>query len=179
QLIRYSLPDGVSHEQLNELQALTDETIRDLRRLTSALRPTYLEELGLVTALSMLVRETSDSSGIDMSFTYKGKERRLPDEVELAFYRMIQEGLNNITRHSRANSADLKFHFESGEVVLILRDDGCGFVVPESPAEFAPVGHFGLLGMNERAELICARLSIKSKPGRGTWVEIIWSDTND
>jgi two-component system sensor histidine kinase UhpB len=160
---------------LDEIQSLTEGTIQDVRRLVRALRPLYLEDLGLVAALEMLARETSGTEGITIAFHVTGVERRLPPETELAFFRMAQEGLSNIVRHALAERGSLALDFGVQEVCLAIEDDGVGFDVPESPAEFAPGGHFGLLGMHERTELIGARFEIESSPGQGTLLKICLS----
>jgi signal transduction histidine kinase len=159
-------------DSLTEIQNLIEQTIQDLRRLTRALRPLYLEDLGLVAALDMLARETSQTNDFPIHFSSQGVEQRLPGPEEIAIYRMAQEGLSNITRHAQASQANLNLTFESGNVVLLITDDGKGFEVPESPAEFAPHGHFGLLGIQERAELIGARLEIYSSPDEGTKLKV-------
>lgn len=168
QLARLTLAESEADEHLVEIQALTEQTIQDLRRLTRALRPLYLEDLGLVPALDMLARETSQAADIAIDFQQVGVERRLPPEVELALYRVAQEGLSNVVRHAHAKHCSLNIHFNSQTITLTVADDGRGFEVPESPAEFAPIGHFGLLGLHERAELIGARLEIRSDHGSGT-----------
>ena len=99
-----------------------------------------------------------------------GSERRLTPEVELALYRMAQEALSNVARHARASHVSLTIAFASQAVTMTIADDGQGFQVPASPAEFAPQGHYGLLGLHERADLIGARLDIQSSPGQGTRV---------
>lgn len=158
---------------LEEIQTLTEQTIQDLRRVVKALRPLYLEDLGLVAALEMLAQETTESTGFSIEFTHTGVERRLPPETELALYRIAQEGLSNILRHAQASKVSLGIAYTSNEIQLTITDDGCGFDVPESPAEFAPSGHFGLLGIHERSELIGAQFEIHSTPGEGTRLEII------
>ncbi len=162
-------PEGpVRSAALAEIQTMTEQTIQDLRRITRALRPIYLEDLGLVPALEMLAREVSHAAGIDVRFQAGGPGQRLPATAELALYRIAQEGLNNVVRHSAASRATLQLNFSPDQVELRISDNGCGFEMPESPAAFAPSRHFGLLGMHERAELIGARLTIKSAPGEGT-----------
>jgi two-component system, NarL family, sensor histidine kinase UhpB len=136
------------------------------------LRPIYLEDLGLVTALEMLARETGQATNTSVEFQRQGTERRLPPSVELALYRMAQEALNNVARHAQATHAHLSIAFTPQDVTLQVSDDGKGFEVPKSPAEFAPGGHFGLLGLHERAELIGADLDIRSSPVQGTWIKI-------
>jgi signal transduction histidine kinase len=97
--------------------------------------------------------------------------RRLSREVELALYRIAQEALNNIVHHAKAKRAALHIVFEK-EIKLEVTDDGIGFSVPKSPADFAPSGHFGLLGMRERADLISARLEVQSEAGHGTQLSV-------
>jgi len=172
QLAQMDLSDESSARSLAELSSLTEQTIENLRRLTRALRPIYLEDLGLVTALEVLCREAGESMGLQVSFRKEGAERRLAPSVELALYRIAQEALSNIARHARASQAALQFRFAPDGVVLEISDNGVGFEVPKSPAEFAPGGHFGLLGLYERAELIGAALSIDSAPGQGTRLSV-------
>jgi signal transduction histidine kinase len=172
QLAQKSVKDQTSRRTLNELETLSEQTIENLRRMTRALRPIYLEDLGLVTALEMLARETSQNNVLEVVFHKSGREQRLSHEVELALYRIAQEALNNTVKHAKANRADLKIAFETSEVQMEVGDNGNGFVVPHSPTEFAPNGHFGLLGMHERADLIGARLEIESALGKGTSLKI-------
>ncbi len=186
QLAQKAAMDQNGKQSLNELETLAEQTIENLRRLTRALRPIYLEDLGLVTALEMLGREISSTNGSNdfsrslgeatevatthlvIEFQKTGDERRLSREVELSLYRIAQEALNNIVKHSKATRADLSIYYTDAEITLTISDNGNGFVAPASPTEFAPNGHFGLLGIHERADLIGARLEIESALGRGT-----------
>jgi len=168
QLIKKVVKDKKAHQSLDELESLSEQTVENLRRLTRALRPIYLEDLGLVTALEMLARETGDNNSISVSFQKSGQERRLAGEVELVLYRIAQEALNNVIRHAEASSAILHIDYDNKKVQLEVSDDGIGFQIPNSPTDFAPSGHFGLLGMYERAELIGAQLKIESTLGGGT-----------
>jgi signal transduction histidine kinase len=168
QLAQMDNKDGEMAARLTEIENLTQETISSLRRVIHALRPLYLDDLGLVAALDMLTRETTESAAIPISFQHLGNERRLPPETELTLYRMTQEGLSNVLRHAEAEKASVSIVFSPDTVSLTISDNGIGFTLPESPAEFAPSGHFGLLGLYERAELIDAKLDIKSTLGEGT-----------
>jgi signal transduction histidine kinase len=172
QLAQLSLADSPTAGSLSEIQNLTEQTIADLRRFTRALRPIYLEDLGLVAASEMLTREVSQASNLRVEFHRVGTERRLVPEVELALYRMAQEALSNVARHAQALHAILTISFTPTDITLTVSDDGHGFTVPESPAEFAPSAHFGLLGLHERSELIGAHLDIQSSPGQGTRVVV-------
>ena len=155
-----------------ELEHLVEETIANVRRMTRALRPIYLEDLGLVTALEMLSQETSQQNGLQVEFQRAGREQRLPKDAELALYRIVQQALNNVVRHARARRAVVNVEFLDGEVNIKVSDDGVGFRMPSSPTDLAPEGHFGLLGMRERADLIGARLEVKTETGRGTTVSV-------
>ena len=160
-----------AHQALKELENLAEETVENLRRLTRALRPIYLEDLGLVTALGMLANEMSQTNQLQVDFQVFGNERRLSREVELALYRIAQEALNNVVHHAKADQARIQISFDK-EITLEVTDNGTGFTVPKSPTEFAPKGHFGLLGMRERADLIGARLDVQSEAGKGTKVSV-------
>ncbi|RPI33671.1 MAG: HAMP domain-containing protein [Chloroflexota bacterium] len=158
-------------QDVSALQSLVESTIGNLRRLTRALRPIYLEDLGLTTALEMLAQEMSRPD-LRIEFVLKGHLPRLEGQVELAVYRMAQEALSNVARHSKARRAWLSVTTNSETAQIVIRDDGQGFAVPESPAAFAPGGHFGLLGLHERAEMIGATLQIQSRPDQGTQISI-------
>jgi len=156
---------------VDSLQVLAEETIQNLRRLTRALRPIYLEDLGLVTALEMLAVEMSRPD-LGITFCCTGKVDRLSPSVELALYRMTQEALSNVRRHANASQAKVVVVFEDALLCLQVSDNGQGFTPPISPAAFVHEGHFGLLGLHERSEMIGARLEIHSQPGEGTRVSI-------
>jgi signal transduction histidine kinase len=172
QLAQLALADSPAANSLAEIQTLMEQTMSDLRRFTRALRPIYLEDLGLVAALKMLTREVSQADNLRVEFHRMGSERRLAPEVELALYRMAQESLSNVARHAQASQASLNIAFKPEVVTMTISDNGRGFQVPASPAELAPGGHFGLLGLHERAELIGAHLDIQSSPGQGARVTV-------
>ncbi|MGE5642163.1 MAG: ATP-binding protein, partial [Byssovorax cruenta] len=171
QLAQKSVKDQNARQSLTELETLAEQTVENLRRLTRALRPIYLEDLGLVTALEMLTREISQTNNLEVEFHRSGQERRLPRDVELALYRIAQEALNNVVRHAKANHAVVSIHFDD-EIKLEVRDNGVGFTVPKSPTDFAHNGHFGLLGMRERADLIGGRLEVQSEAKQGTSLSV-------
>ena len=172
QLTRLSLAGRPEADQLGEIEEMTTEIIDDLRRIARDLRPVYLEELGLAPALKMLAQDTGSALNIPVGFTVTGGEQRLSQDVELALYRIAQEALSNVVHHARASRAAVSLDFALETVTLMVTDDGCGFDAPDSPAEMAPAGHFGLLGMRERAELVGARLEIQSAPGEGASVKV-------
>ena len=172
QLAQKLVKDQNGRQSLKELETLAEQTVDNLRRLTRALRPIYLEDLGLVTALEMLAREIMQNNQLVVDFQKTGSERRLAREVELSLYRIAQEALTNVVKHSKAAHADLTIEFDTSEISLVVTDNGNGFIAPNSPTEFAPNGHFGLLGIHERADLIGARLEIESALGKGTRLKV-------
>jgi signal transduction histidine kinase len=174
QLVQKIANEAAIRQSMQELVSIAEQTIENLRRTTRALRPIYLEDLGLIPALEMLARETEMLSGIQVAFHKEGEERRLPSTVELALYRIAQEGLNNVARHARASHATLSIRFMPEHVEIQVVDDGIGFEVPKTPTDFSSSGHFGLLGMAERAELIGARLEMVSTMGKGSRLSVTW-----
>lgn len=168
QMARKTTPDDQAKNTLLELETLAEDTIQNVRRITRALRPIYLEDLGLVTALKMLAQELSTTHTIETSFTCHGVERRLTQPAEIAIFRITQETLSNVVRHAMATKIDLSVDFQPKSIKLIIQDNGIGFEMPNTPGAFAPAGHYGLLGMFERADLIGAKLDINTALGQGT-----------
>jgi signal transduction histidine kinase len=125
----------------------------------------------------MLANEFNQAGNLEVDFQLIGDERRLSSEVELALYRIAQEALNNVLHHAKANRADLSITFDK-DIKVEITDNGVGFTVPKSPTEFAPGGHFGLLGMRERADLIGARLEVESEIGKGTRLSVKLSNAS-
>ncbi|PKO16627.1 MAG: hypothetical protein CVU39_07330 [Chloroflexi bacterium HGW-Chloroflexi-10] len=177
QLILIKSPE-TQKDSLGELQTLVQQSMVNLRRMIRGLRPIYLEDLGLVAALEMMANEIGQAANILIIFYSKGQEQRFGSQIEMSLYRMIQESLNNVAHHSNASQAWVDLDFKNSELIISIRDNGKGFVVPTNPAEFPEKGHFGLLGLKERAELINSNLEIISSPGKGTTI-IIRLDYNN
>lgn len=155
-------------ERLDTLKALIGDTLTEVRRFTRALRPIYLEDLGLLPALEMLVRDVESAASTSTAFEVSGTPRRLPEELELAVYRIAQEALSNVVQHAQATQATVELRFTDDEVTLSVTDDGIGFDVPERPEGLARAGHFGLVGMRERATLVGGWLTLESGADQGT-----------
>ena len=156
--------------KLGELRTLTATTIDDVRRVIRDLRPIYLEDLGLAPALNMLIQSLRQPDQSTLTLSIEGEPRRLSPERELAIYRIVQEALNNVIKHARAQHADVKLIFNA-ELRATISDDGVGFSVPDRVDALTELGHFGLIGLRERAELIGAHSTITSS-SRGTTVEL-------
>jgi len=168
-------------EKLAELHNLLTGAVAEVRRFSQALRPIYLEDLGLLPALEMLARDSAlgDQSGagpLKVTFETSGAPRRLPPAHELALYRIVQEALNNVSRHAQARTARVLVAFDAEGLTVQVSDDGEGFAMPAQVSDLAARGHFGLMGMRERAQLIGAHLSIRSQSGQGTTVEVRLND---
>ena len=155
--------------QLDGLRQGVRDLVQDLRRLIADLRPLYLDDLGLVPALEMLVQASAGAGPPQLSVS--GPVRRLAPELELALYRIVQAALKNVEQHARARLVRVGLSFEEQAVRVVVEDDGVGFAVPASPDGLASLGRFGLLGMRERAVRLGGWLAVTSQPGRGTRVE--------
>lgn len=164
--------DGEAAARLEGLRREVNRSIQELRRLTGALRPMYLEDLGLVPALDMLAKEAAGDLGVNVSFEVEGHPRRLSPEAELAAFRIVQEALSNVGRHAKAREAIVRLQYEPDRIIAQIQDDGGGFDPPEQVGELAAQGHYGLLGMHERAQLAGAQLVLESTPGKGTLVTV-------
>jgi signal transduction histidine kinase len=156
--------------RLDELTALIDDELMSLRRLIGDLRPIYLEDLGFVPALEMLAQQMTERHGLAVRLEVRGEAVRLTPDLELAAFRIVQAALNNVAAHAGAHNATVTVDFANAGVTLIVQDDGRGFDPPEQPAELTRDGHFGLMGMRERALLYGGHLAIASVPGRGTTI---------
>ena len=157
---------------LDQVVNMADQSMKNLRRLVQGLRPIYIEDLGLATALAMQSTQNMHPDGVAIHFIQEGVERRLKPDIEMAMYRMAQEALSNVVRHSKAKNAWISLYFRPDSVILEIRDDGLGFDLPVDPIHYARMGHYGLLGLYERSELIGARLTIRSTPDEGTHIII-------
>jgi PAS domain S-box-containing protein len=153
---------------LDELQAVLNAAIVDLRRAIFALRPVDLDALGFVPALTQLVCDFGDQNQVAARLEVSGPQDALPAVYELPLFRIIQEGLNNIGRHAHARSALVCLEVEdAGGVAVSVRDDGRGF----DPGQLGPAdqaGHFGLRQMRERILGLHGTLDIRSSSGQGT-----------
>ena len=136
--------------------------IEELRALISELRPATLDQLGLRAAVEDLAERVLGGAGIELSIDLSFEAERLGFELETAVYRLVQEALTNVVKHSGASSATLRLTERDGRLDVLVSDDGCGF---DPDAER---GGFGLIGMRERVELAGGQLRIESKRGSGT-----------
>ena len=160
-----------SHE-LEEIWQQINDVIKEVRRLSQDLRPAALDRLGLLPALEWLASQVTEHSGIATNVSVVGKQRRLPEEIELVLFRITQEALRNMWRHSQASKAEIMVKFDKGKIKVNVTDDGQGFHIPDKIEDLARHGKLGLAGMYERAQLIGGMLTVQSNPGSGTSVSI-------
>ncbi len=162
---------AAERERLVDLRALTGKTLEAVHDLALQLRPSVLDDLGLVPAMDRLVRDFRRTHGIEAAFeTNLRTGPRLPPTLETALYRITQEALTNVARHAGAHSVSLLLEARRGSVTLIVEDDGCGFDVARCMREARDDRCLGLFGMRERATLLGGTLTIESTPGSGTTV---------
>jgi two-component system sensor histidine kinase UhpB len=143
----------------------------ELLHLARELRPTALDDHGLVPALTSQVASFGDRTGIRSSFRRHGTVPPLSDEEQLVIYRVTQESLSNVAQHSGARHVDVELSFV-GRTVLRIRDDGFGFKTSQNGRT-----RLGVSGMRERALLVGGHLTIFSEPGDGTTIELTMGAT--
>lgn len=167
---REQLPENIL-SRLKKLRVITGKALQEVRRFSHELRPSVLEHFGLTAALELIVSEFSTASKTEVTLDINGLEIRLPDEAELAFFRIAQEAISNIRKHSQATKAKVGLKFATDKVNLTIADNGKGFDMREK-TQINERSSLGLIGMRERAHLIGAGLHIKSTPNRGTVVTV-------
>jgi two-component system sensor histidine kinase DegS len=131
-----------------------------------------LEQLGLARGLRHLMNELSKGNGIDVRYELHGKVRRIDRDDELVMFRIAQEALTNIRKHSHATKAVLRLEFTRSKVILRVRDNGVGFEVPKAIGDFASTSRLGLIGIRERVELLGGTWKITSRLGEGTSLSV-------
>jgi len=155
-------------KRLEELRDRTSDILRGVRSISQALRPPMLEELGLIAALQELIDDMVSQHSIDARFEVHGTQRRLHTDTELALFRVAQEALSNIWKHSQATECILRIEFGPKKTILKISDNGQGFEYTALSDDPTYPSRLGLTGMKERAELIGGSLVVQSKPGIGT-----------
>lgn len=161
---------AAGHEQLMEqvihLKGLADETLESLHHLAVNLRPASLDHLGLVDALNGLIQSTRQRSGLAAHLKIMGSAAttQLTEEMETSIYRIVQESITNVIRHAHATYVDVILEWQDDKIVIIIEDDGVGIDMERAHEK----GHLGLIGMQERAEMLGGRLLVDSTPDIGT-----------
>jgi len=175
-LLERSTEDEAVRRNAEELRELTASALASVRRMAVDLRPAALDDLGLVPALHAYAEKYGQSWPVKVTVRAWGIRRRLPPNVELVFYRVAQEALTNVAKHSSAGTAELAIARRSNTLTMTIKDDGVGFAAGEQLdlAGLLANRHYGLVGMFERAGLIGAQVKVSSTLGSGTQVHITW-----
>jgi len=162
-----------------QAQALLDEArdaqrtiVEELRRLIGALRPAYLDDLGFLPALEMLVQQAAGRTAAQVRLEQDGTACRFAPDVELAAYRIAQEALTNALQHAQAHHVVVRVRCEPDGLTLSVADDGVGFDLPPQPDLLTQAGHFGLVGMRERAAQAGGTFQVRTAPGTGTQITV-------
>jgi signal transduction histidine kinase len=167
--IARDLPEA-TRLRLKEVHALLDQMEAHLRRQSHELRPTILDDLGLVPALEFLAQGVSSRSDLEIK-VIRRPMRRLPPRVETALYRIVQEALRNAAKHSGGRHVEIEVSIVRHQALCAIRDDGHGFDAPAVLSGAAPRG-LGLVGMRERLEALEGRMLVTSSRGKGTELRI-------
>ncbi|MGB3129397.1 MAG: PAS domain S-box protein, partial [Dehalococcoidia bacterium] len=149
---------------LEGLWQQTNSIMEGLRRLSQDLRPATLDRLGLLPALDWLASDVGKLSGLKVQVETDGAERRLAPEAELVLFRIVQEALRNVWRHSQATSAQVLVEFQDGKTMITVKDNGKGFQLQSPMGDLTKSGKLGLAGMKERARLLGGSLKVESEP---------------
>ena len=162
-------------EQVRKLKSFSTSALSELRQLIADLRPSQLDDLGLVAALQWYLQEFEAHYGVKTAFTFRGnRAQRLPPDLEIALFRITQEALTNIAKYAGASLASVRLDVAPTHILLTVEDDGAGFDVVQALPETRRRGShgWGLLGMQERASLLGGQCEIVSQPGHGTRIGI-------
>jgi signal transduction histidine kinase len=157
-----------TNERLQQLRSEVDNILEGVRRFSHNLRPGLLDQFGLIPSLALLSDEVRAQGVLDCSLNIVGQEKRLSSETEIILFRITQEALRNTVKHTKANRVAIDVSFSNGRVRLRISDNGQGFEVPSALSSYARHGKFGLMGMQERINLVNGSLNVRSSKNAGT-----------
>jgi signal transduction histidine kinase/ligand-binding sensor domain-containing protein len=159
------------NEQLNEISDTASRAIDEVREISYNLRPYHMDEIGLAQALRAMLRKVAAASGIEIIANVDAANGALPKEMEINLYRVVQEGINNVIKHSSATRAEVSVTRSTTQMLVTIVDNGKGFD-PDGPMRPQPRGGFGLKGIGERARMLGGELTVQSESGQGTTLSI-------
>ncbi|MFI5273365.1 MAG: ATP-binding protein [Ktedonobacterales bacterium] len=171
-LLEEAVTSDSGRERIADTRALAHQTLRAVRNLSIDLRPSALDDLGLLPALRWYIKEYQQKVGIEVEFTATGLKDRLSPEMETAIYRIVQESLTNTAKHAQARKVRVRLAGDGTQVQVHVRDDGDGFDAPAVLKTPWQDRGLGLAGMMERASLLGGVVNIISQPGDGTDVDV-------
>ncbi|MBN1368175.1 MAG: PAS domain S-box protein [Dehalococcoidales bacterium] len=164
-----------SRQEKTELWSLHGqirEILNEVRAYSRELRPSIIDHLGLIPALEWVTDALKTEYKIETSLKISGERCRLTQEAELLLFRIVQEALRNIGKHAHATFADVNITFGEKDINITINDNGKGFNMPDNLGELPYGGKLGLIGMQERAQLLGGTLNIYTTPGRGTTIAV-------
>ena len=157
--------------ELVDMEGTIARSIKELRRVVVGLRPPALDELGLAHALQQSLEEL-EHDGVECKFSQIGTPWRLPASMEIAVYRVVQEAISNIRKHAKATRVNLRLQFQEDKLMVDISDNGQGFNLSRTLDSAISVGHLGLLGMKQRAEMLGGDIQIRTSEGDGTTITL-------
>ena len=158
---------------LHKLEILTADSLKELQRLMTDLRPSHLDDLGLSAALRWYSTKVQEHSSLHIRVDIHGEESDLDDAMKITVFRIIQESLNNIIKHAQATHVNIHLHYEEKNVRISVFDNGIGFDRDQVKQRRTSRPSLGLAGMEERAALLGGTVTVQSRPGYGTEVEAL------
>ena len=159
-------------DQVSEIVATASDALKEVREIAYNLRPVELDRLGLTKALRAMVKKVSGSTPMHISADIDEIDHLFSTESEINLYRIVQESINNIIKHSGATEASVEIKRLASALAITIRDDGRGFAAESGSASDARPAGFGLMGISERARMLVGKHSIQSAPGLGTTIKI-------
>jgi len=156
--------------ELIDLKHLVRSNLQDIRRIIFDLRPMALDDFGIVPAIAKYLDIFQENYGIECEFLIEGREKRLLPALEVALFRLVQEGMTNVAKHAHSTKVNISLIFQEDWTMARIQDYGKGFEV--NFALNTPGEHFGLIGMRERVEMFSGHFSIQSTLGKGTTIEL-------
>jgi PAS domain S-box-containing protein len=160
---------------LREIQALLNQGLQSMNTFIQDMRPSLLDDLGLIPALRSMTNNLERTEGIIAEFTLIGEERRFSNEIELPLFRIVQEALNNVRKHAQATKVLVSAEFNDSGIHIIVKDNGKGFKLQDSMDNLPRSGKLGLMSMQERVWLLGGTIEFDSTPGIGTSIEVFVS----
>ncbi|WP_213974896.1 sensor histidine kinase [Tepidanaerobacter acetatoxydans] len=154
-------------KELSQLKKIVRASLQELRKIIFNLRPSSLDNLGLQAVTKRYCEEFQEETGIRTEFRFFGDKARLGSEIEVTIFRLIQEALTNVKKHSKAKNCIVKLEFGDGKANLVIADDGVGFEVSTKDSSDSEQ-HFGIMTIKERVALVDGSFNIESEPGQGT-----------
>ncbi|TAH63943.1 MAG: sensor histidine kinase [Gottschalkiaceae bacterium] len=156
-------------DELNELKDIARNSIKDVRRIIYDLRPMSLDDLGLIPTLQRYIDKFMEETGINVDLMILDNPEEIKPIIEIACFRIIQEALNNVSKHSKAKEVLIKIEYAVDKLFIVIKDNGIGFE-KDKLKRSKDLRGYGLIGMKERAELLSGKLDIISSLGEGTKV---------